>query len=661
MTDTPIKVVTDRPEYFEAFGWTEFEDLWTALQKLDAFQDDLEVDTETTGLNSYLVDRIFSVQLGNDGGIFVFDIDGMQKGIGVLKTLIESKRCFFHNAAFDLPHLFHNGIVPKRIEDTQIVENVCTMGIRKVRRRLQDVAKKYLDVDLDKSQQSVINQGFKSVEDVLYAGTDVMYLRAIREKQQAFVDQWGLGERVRLENMFVRVMAYMEFSGVMIDQARLEERIREIEWREWSALRVLQERYGKDVNYASSAQVLPILKKLGIEEVDGKTGRPSANAKLLAKHKKAVPFVRDLIEYSEARKEVTTYGRRWLHFIMKDGRIHTRYKQFTAAGRTSCGNLQAKKGEDSAKKFNPFKLNYKETRPFPNIQQIPRKGDLRHCFIPKRGNRYVISDYSSQESVIMAELSGDPNMIAFFESGSGDLHSYTARLIYKELLGHLTDKEIKEQHGELRTNTKSGNFAIAYGGNEYTIAKNLNIPIPLAKEVYDGIMSVFTRFRPYFKECMRFTELHGYIPIDPVGGKRFFAGAKEFCALANDRAYWNRYWAERKEDTEWYREEAKKNIWYFKLRKKLMKESVNSRIQGHAAFMSKLAGIYILDYIEKKGYWGKVLIPIFVHDEWVTEQPEKLTPEMMKVVKERMELAAAKTLKRLKTKAEPMDADHWHK
>lgn len=654
-----IKVVTDRPEHFEAFGWTDFANIWDALQSLDTFQEYVTVDTETTGLRSFLQDKIFSVQLGNEGGIYVFDIDGLERGIKPLKTLLESKICYFHNAAFDLPHLYHNGIVPKRVIDTLVVENVCTMGIKQAKRRLQDLSMKYLGIDIDKSQQTRINQGFNSVESVIYAGTDVMYVKPIYEKQQDVVKRWDLGERVRMENMFVRVIAYLEFSGTYMDQAKLKERIREAEWREWTALKHLRDNFGEGVNWASSTQVIPILKKIGIEELDKKTGRPTMNAKMIAKHKH-IPLVKALIEYSEARKEVTTYGRRWLHFIQSDGRIHTRYKQFTSAGRTSCGNLMGSKGEDSAKKFDPFKIGYVETRPFPNVQQIPRKGKLRECFIPKKGLRYVICDYSSQESVIMAEMSGDPNMIEFFEKGSGDLHSYTARLIYPHMKD-LTDKEIKDQYGEERTNVKSGNFAIAYGGNEYTIAQNLNIPVPLAKEVYDGIMGAFTRFKPYFEECMDFTIQYGYIPIDPVGGKRFFYKAKEFCTLANDKAYWRKYWSEKDKNSAWWQQEAQKNMWFFKLKKKLRKEAVNSRIQGYAAFMSKLAGIYILDYIEKKGYWGKVLIPMFIHDEWVTEQSQALTPEMMKVQKDMMEAGGAKTLKRLKIKAEPMEADRWHK
>lgn len=651
-----IKVVTDRPEYFQAFGWTEFEDQWVALNNLDNFQTYVEVDTETTGLKSFMQEQILSVQLGNPGGIYVFDIPGMEKGIKILKTLLETKLCLFHNAAFDLPYFFHNGIVPKNVYDTLVAENVCTMGIKVARRRLQDLTKKYLNIDIDKSQQAIINQGFTSIESVEYAGTDVMYLHAIMEGQQTFIKQWDLGERVKLENLFVRVMAYMEFSGCLIDKPKLHDHIREVEYKEWKALKHLKETFGEDVNWGSSQQVIPILEQYGIKEIHHKTKRPTKDAAALKKYKGKVSLADALLAYSEAAKESSTYGRRWIHFIQDDGRVHTKYKQFTSAGRTSCGNTRDKGGS----KYSPFTLNYTEESPYPNLQQIPRKGALRGCIKPKKGNKFIICDYSSQESVIMAEMSGDPNMIDFFENGSGDLHSYTARLIYPDLKD-LSDKEIKDNHGERRTHVKSGNFAIAYGGTWHTIAQNLDIHIDLAKEVYDGIMGVFTRFTPYFEECFAFTKTYGYIPIDPVGGKRFIYRGKEFCALANNNSYWKRYYAEKKLNSNWYKEEAQKNIWYHQLAKKLRKESINSRIQGYAAFMSKLAGVYILDYIEKKGYWGKVLMPLFVHDEYVIEHPEAITPEIMKMTKDMMELAAKKTLKRLQTKADPMVADFWHK
>ncbi len=652
-------VVTDRPEHFIAFGWHQFMDIWEALSRLDNFQTYLELDTETTGLKCFLQEKLNAIQLGNDAGVFIFDIQGLENGAKPLKSLIESKLCYLHNAAYDLPILYHYGIVPKEVYDTLVAEYELTRGLLKnVRRRLQDLTQKYLGINIDKSQQTVIADGLNSIEAVVYSGTDVLHLKAIAEKQIEKAKKMEVYERVKFENKFVRMLAYMEWCGVGVNMPLLQEHVREVEWREWSAAKKM-EQYGT-INWNSSKQVIEVLEKHGIREINPKTKNATKDTDSLKKHPDKQIAV-DLIEYSEAAKESTSFGRRWLHFVQSDKRIHTRYKQFTAAGRTSCGSLMGKKGEDAAKKFNPFNIHYKETRPFPNLQQLPRKGLLRKCLVPtKKGDKFVISDYSSQESVILAEMSQDPAMLAFFETGTGDLHSYTARLVYPHLK-ELTDKQIKDDYEELRYKVKSGNFAIAYLGDAHTISQNLNIPLDQAQEIYDGIMGVFTRLPEYFKECYAFTELYGYIPIDPIGGKRFFDRSKEFRALAGNRTYWNRYYREREDQTAWYKDEARKNEWFFTLRKQLRKESVNSRIQGHGAFMSKLAGIYILDYIEKNNLWGKVKVPLFVHDEWVCEQSEALTPTMTKVVKDLMELAGTRTLKRLKIKAEPKVADLWAK
>jgi DNA polymerase I-like protein with 3'-5' exonuclease and polymerase domains len=93
----------------------------------------------------------------------------------------------------------------------------------------------------------------------------------------------------------------------------------------------------------------------------------------------------------------------------------------------------------------------------------------------------------------------------------------------------------------------------------------------------------------------------------------------------------------------------------------LAKNSVNTRIQGTAAVMSKLAGIYFFDWILKKGLFGIVKVPIFVHDEWVAECPEKYAEEVAKNLQECMERAGKHCLKHLSIKADPKIVKHWEK
>jgi len=57
---------------------------------------------------------------------------------------------------------------------------------------------------------------------------------------------------------------------------------------------------------------------------------------------------------------------------------------------------------------------------------------FRRCFrAGKEDNILVVADYSQQESRILAEMAEEDTLISFFNSGKGDLHSYTASLMFK--------------------------------------------------------------------------------------------------------------------------------------------------------------------------------------------------------------------------------------
>ena len=61
----------------------------------------------------------------------------------------------------------------------------------------------------------------------------------------------------------------------------------------------------------------------------------------------------------------------------------------------------------------------------PNLEQVPRKGGVRECFIPRAGNVYVIADVSAAELCAIAELCYD--LFGFSKMGDqlregGDIH-----------------------------------------------------------------------------------------------------------------------------------------------------------------------------------------------------------------------------------------------
>ena len=89
-----------------------------------------------------------------------------------------------------------------------------------------------------------------------------------------------------------------------------------------------------------------------------------------------------------------------------------------------------------------------------NIQQVPRDKEFRECFVPSKGFKFVIADYSQIELRLAAELIGIPQMIEAFQNGA-DLHSLTASLIY-----HVPIDEVEKSQRQMG---KTLNFALLYG------------------------------------------------------------------------------------------------------------------------------------------------------------------------------------------------------
>lgn len=68
----------------------------------------------------------------------------------------------------------------------------------------------------------------------------------------------------------------------------------------------------------------------------------------------------------------------------------------------------------------------------PNIQQVPRKGGVRECFVPRPGWRYVSADYSSVELCALSEVCHE--LFGYSEMGKAialgqDLHVKTGAMI----------------------------------------------------------------------------------------------------------------------------------------------------------------------------------------------------------------------------------------
>ena len=123
--------------------------------------------------------------------------------------------------------MYYYGIIPRYVWDGYLAEKLMWLGYPSGMHGmgLKDAGINYLGVELDKTVRGqIINKGL--TEDVIvYAGTDVKYLEPIMEKQKEKLKEQGLLDAIRVENAFVRCLAYIEFCGAKIDPEKWKKKL----------------------------------------------------------------------------------------------------------------------------------------------------------------------------------------------------------------------------------------------------------------------------------------------------------------------------------------------------------------------------------------------------------------------------------------------------
>lgn len=628
----------------------------------------LFVDTEAKGFDPYTCD-LLCIQIDNGRGV-QYVIDTSVYPIEHLKSLLESKVLVGHNLKFDLRFLYVHGVYPMKVEDTFINEMVLTTGLVNHRRSLDACVQRYLKVTLNKEIRGIIHREGLSQRVIKYAADDVVYLPELLMKQKELLIKQGLEKTARLENRFVPALSYVEMCGMKIDVSQWKERLAGKKKQQEEIAKLLdQEVIGRfqgskfvsnqldlfnpglsiNINWGSSKQVIEFFKELGIEAKvkDKDTGieKNTVDIKAISAFRDKDPIIPLYIEYKGLDKEISTYGDSFLEMINpKTRRIHTTYRQIMDTGRMSSGD--AKKG-------------------YPNLQNIPADETLRRCFIAEPGNSLIVSDYSGQEICVFVNKSLEPKMLDFFNSGESDMHSFIAKQIFTNLKDK-TLTEIKKEFPDKRQTAKVGAFAILYGAVPMTLAKNLGIPMEDAEAFYNGYFENFTAVKQYFKTSSAQVLRDGYILIDNVTNRKsyvaFFDEFKKTEAEVQEEGFWDTYREEKAKNSELFQKKLSPLVRsYFKKKSEIERSSVNYRIQGTSASITKIAGFYLYEHIVQHDLLNVVKIVNIVHDELVVECPTPMAEEMAKVVQSCMEKAGTFFCKTIPLKAEPKISDCWLK
>ena len=635
--------------------------------------DIIAVDTETTGMDPYTC-KLLSLQLGDSKNQYV--IDAQSINISVYKELLESKELIFHNAKFDLRFLYHNNIVPVKVFDTFLTERILTTGIDTARRGLDAVTYKYCKIELDKTVRGVIHREGLSTRVIKYAAYDVKFLHEIMRKQKVFIKEKNLNKTVSLDNEFVKVLAYIEYCGMYMDpeqwRKKCEEDKKDLEVIKKQLDKFIidnPDKYGKyidnqldlfttdikcKINWSSSQQVIPFMQSLGVDTLikDKATGKmkDSVDKKVLASQKGKNSIISTYIEYTEHQKTVSTYGENWFDYINPvTGRIHSNYKQIMNTGRLSSGQRGDKK---------------KNLPQLPNMQNIPSDKRTRSCFQAKEGYDLIVSDYSGQEQIVLANKSLDPDLLYFYSQGLGDMHSFVASKIFPEL-GELSLDDIKNNHKQKRQIAKGAGFAINYGGTGITIAQNLNVSMDKGEEVYQAYFKAFPGLAGYFKNEKQKALKLGYIEFNGISNRKcFIPYFEDFRRLHGEiydtAGFWEDYKQEKNKNSEKFREYYKPKVReYFVKKGDIERMSLNYPIQGSSADITKLAGVYFFRYLVKNNLVFKVYMSNVVHDEWIVECPKDMSENIKSKLKSCMEDAGDVFCKTIKLKADPVITKYW--
>lgn len=657
----------------------------------------IQYDSETSGRDAHLCD-LLCIQLGDKQGNNQIVVDTSTVDVRLYKELLETHMLIVHNGKFDFQFLYNYSIVPRRVYDTMIVEQLLYLGYPNsvIKYSLKEVAWRRLNIDIDKTVRGEIIWRGLDYQVIKYAAGDVQYLGAIMDSQWKDCQKKECTVGAKLECLVVPAIAYLEWCGIHLDadkwKAKMEQDKKNLEasiqelnkfvtnnpaYKKFTYINTQGDLFeGFDltpkctINWSSSQQVVQFAKYLGFDTAvkDKKTGedKESVMEKHLTSQKgindeflklyfgKGDPGDEDYYPgYSGSFKVVSSFGQGHLNAINpKTGRIHTTYRQLgTNSGRMSCGSQQPNTDLAKYKHISSKECSY------PNIQQLPHDKITRSCFTATKGNLWVSCDYSAQEGRVQGDIYQDEAILKMYREGI-DGHSMYAKIFFKDELKDVDVHDVKELRPDLRTKAKSPEFALAYGGGYTTIMQQLKCSEEEALTIVKNYEEGFKGTAEFAKRGTAFVKKHGYILMCPLTGHRMCWWDHDKW-LERQKSFTQDFWEDYRNNHKGTGDSIAQEVsMHFKAVSKWSRLARNAPAQGTSAVMTKEATLNIFNWIIDNGYFGKILCCALVHDETNWEFPEEIK-EFPTIVKQMMEASAAKYCKSIEIPADASVSDHW--
>ena len=235
-----IYLVSENRQLFQS----EHYEMISVEKSLEIIQswDIVQFDTETSGRDPHVC-KVLCAQFGNrEAGIQIV-VDTTTTNLLLYKDILETKLIVGHNLKFDIQFLYQYEIIPTKVWDTMIIEQLLHLGFdnRFFHYSLQAVADRRLKIDIDKTTRGEIIWRGLDDQVVLYAAGDVVYLEDIRDQQIEDCKKKTCIVAAQIENAFVPVIAYLEWCGIRLDVKKWQTKMTDNERQRDEALEKLNQ------------------------------------------------------------------------------------------------------------------------------------------------------------------------------------------------------------------------------------------------------------------------------------------------------------------------------------------------------------------------------------------------------------------------------------
>ncbi len=506
-----------------------------------------------------------------------------KKVIKLLKPILEddSIKKIGQNIKFDFIVFFYRGIILKSLEDTMLISYVLDAG--KNRHNMDTLSEIHLGhktisfKDLVGTGKKQINFSEVKVEDAKnYSAEDADITYRLYKLLKKNLDKENLNNIYEsFEKPLIKILAFMEISGVKVDNNFLKKLSNKFSEKISSLEREIYKLSRKKFNIASTKQLGEImyndLKIASLKKT--KKGSFATSASVLEDLAyKGNKFPKLVLDWRQVTKLKNTYSDALQdHINPNTKRVHTSFLlAATTTGRLASSN--------------------------PNLQNIPIKSEdgknIRKAFISEKNYKLISADYNQIEMRILSDLADVKELKkAFFNNE--DVHSLTASQVF--------NVDTKKVNQDMRRKAKAINFGIIYGISQYGLAKQINVSNNEAEEFLNAYFLKFPEIKEYMNSTIKFCRKSGY--VQNIFGRRTYLSG------INDKNF---------------------NIRNFQER-----AAINAPIQGSASEIMRIAMIRIQNkFDEIKNNKSRMLLQI--HDELIFESSEEDLKSIVKLIEKEM-------------------------